>query len=238
VTPDHVAPSAPAAPSGLVAGSGSGSAEGPDGEVADRFRPRPVERTTVVHHGMIWDVVRDRVDLGEAGTVEREYVRHTGAVCVLAVDDEDRVLLLRQYRHPVRHELWEPPAGLLDVAGEDPLLAAQRELAEEADLVATDWAVLLDWFSSPGGMDEALRCYVARGLSEVPEGDRHTREAEEHAMPTRWVPLDDVKDAVLAGRIHNPAAVVSVLAAWAARADGWRTLRPADAPWPEHPRLR
>jgi 8-oxo-dGDP phosphatase len=148
------------------------------------------------------------------------------------------VLLLRQYRHPVRHELWEPPAGLLDVAGEDPLLAAQRELAEEADLVATEWAVLLDWFSSPGGMDEALRCYLARGLTEVPHDERHTREAEEHGMPTRWVPLDEAKDAVLGGRLHNPAAVVSILAAWTSRAGGWATLRPADAPWPQHPRLR
>ena len=209
-----------------------------DADVADVLRPRPVQSTTVSHAGMIWDVVRDRIDLGEAGVVEREYVRHTGAVAVLALDDDDRVLLLRQYRHPVRHELWEPPAGLLDVAGEDPLLAAQRELAEEADLVADEWAVLLDWFSSPGGMDEALRCYLARGLSEVPHDERHTREAEEHGMPTRWVPLDEAKDAVLAGRIHNPAAVVSILAAWTARAGGWATLRPADAPWPEHPRLR
>lgn len=217
---------------------GEGTAVGTDLEVADVLRPRPVGSTTVSHAGMIWDVVRDRVDLGEAGVVEREYVRHTGAVAVLALDDDDRVLLLRQYRHPVRHELWEPPAGLLDVAGEDPLVAARRELAEEADLVAGEWAVLIDWFSSPGGMDEALRCYLARGLSEVPHDERHTREAEEHGMPTRWVPLDEAKDAVLAGRIHNPAAVVGILSAWAARAEGWSTLRPADAPWPQHPRLR
>jgi ADP-ribose pyrophosphatase len=213
------------------------SADGADGVLEDVPRPRPVLAGAIAHHGMIWDVVRDRVDLGEAGVVEREYVRHTGAVCVLALDDDDRVLLLRQYRHPVRHELWEPPAGLLDVAGEDPLLAARRELAEEADLVAAQWAVLLDWFTSPGGMDEALRAYVARGLAPVPDGERHVREAEEHGMPARWVPLDEAKDAVLAGRIHNPAAVVAVLAAWTSRADGWRSLRPADAPWPQHPRL-
>ena len=207
-------------------------------ELADLHRPRPVLGTSVSHHGMIWDVVRDRIDLGEAGVVEREYVRHTGAVAVLAMDDDDRVLLLRQYRHPVRHELWEPPAGLLDVTGEAPLLAAQRELAEEADLVAGEWAVLLDWFSSPGGMDEALRVYLARRLSDVPEGERHVREGEEHGMPTQWVSLDDAKDAVLGGRVHNPAAVVSILAAWAARAGGWTTLRPADAPWTQHPRLQ
>jgi 8-oxo-dGTP pyrophosphatase MutT (NUDIX family) len=204
---------------------------------ADLPRPRPVAATSVSHRGMIWDVVRDRIDLGDGGVVEREYVRHPGAVCVLAVDEADRVLLLRQYRHPVRHELWEPPAGLLDVDGEDPLAAARRELAEEADLVADRWAVLLDWYTSPGGMDEALRCYLARGLHAVPADRRHAREAEELGMPIRWVDLDEAKDAVLSGRIHNPAAVVAILAAWAARAGGWRTLRPADVPWPQHPRL-
>ena len=222
----------------MSARTGTSNTAEPDGLLADLDRPRPVLSSAVSHHGMIWDVVRERVDLGEAGVVEREYVRHTGAVAVLAMDEEDRILLLRQYRHPVRHELWELPAGLLDVRGEPPLDTARRELAEEADLAATEWAVLLDWFSSPGGMDEALRVYLARGLSEVPHHQRHTREAEEHGMPTRWVTLDDAKDAVLAGRVHNPAAVVSILAAWAARADGWRDLRPADAPWPLHPRTR
>nr|WP_233150105.1 NUDIX hydrolase [Kineosporia sp. A_224] len=219
----------------MTADDGRADVEGP---FADVPGGRPVLGTSVVHHGMIWDVVRDRVDLGEAGVVEREYVRHTGAVGALAIDDEDRILLLRQYRHPVRHELWEPPAGLLDVAGEPPHLTVQRELAEEADLVASDWSVLIDWFSSPGGMDEAIRVYLARGLSPVPEADRHTRTGEEHGMPLRWVPLDEAKDAVLGGRIHNPAAVVSILAAWAARAEGWTTLRPADAPWPQHPGSR
>jgi ADP-ribose pyrophosphatase len=206
-------------------------------ELVDLLRPRPVLASTVSHRGMIWDVVRDQVDLGDAGVVDREYVRHTGAVCVLAMDDAERVLLLRQYRHPVRRELWEPPAGLLDIDGESPLLAARRELAEEADLVAGRWAVLLDWYTSPGGMDEALRCYLARDLSEVPASERHVRDAEELGMPTRWFDLDEAKEAVLTGRIHNPAVVVAVLAAWTARADGWRSLRPADAPWPEHPRL-
>jgi ADP-ribose pyrophosphatase len=153
--------------------------------LTDLLRPRPVVASTVSHHAMIWDVVKEKVDLGEAGVVEREYVRHTGAVCVLALDDADRVLLLRQYRHPVRRELWEPPAGLLDIHGEDPLRTAQRELAEEADLVAGRWAVLLDWYTSPGGMDEALRCYLARDLVEVPAGERHAREAEELGRPRR-----------------------------------------------------
>lgn len=204
----------------------------------DRLAPRPVVASEVVHAGLIWDVVRDTVDLGEAGTVRREYVRHPGAVGVLAIDEQERILLVRQYRHPVGMELWELPAGLLDVPGEPPVGAAQRELAEEVDLVAGRWDVLVDWFNSPGGMDEAIRVFVARDLSPVPDDERHEREHEERDMVAEWVSLDDARDAVLAGRVHNPTAVAGVLAAAAARDAGWSTLRPADAPWPEHKAYR
>jgi 8-oxo-dGDP phosphatase len=207
-------------------------------ELEDQFAPRPVSGQELLHQGMVWNLVRDTVDLGDGGVVRREYLDHPGAVCVLAVDDDERVLLLRQYRHPVGMQLWELPAGLLDVAGEPPLAAAQRELAEEADLVARDWAVLIDWFNSPGGSSEALRCFVARGLSPVPEAERHLRTAEELDMPIEWVSLDDAGAAVLGGRLHNVGAVVGVLAAMASRAAGWTTLRPVDAPWPQHPAYR
>ena len=212
----------------------------PGEQLADRPVQRAVTRSEVVFSGRVWDVVSEDVVLpGEGGgqSVTREFQRHPGAVTVLALDEEERVLFLRQYRHPVRHELWELPAGLLDVAGEDPLAAAQRELAEEADLRAGSWAVLADWFNSPGGSDEALRVYVARDLAPVPQEERHVREDEEADMLLLRVPLEEARDAVLAGRVHNPGAVVGVLAAVAARAQGWSTLRPADAPWPEHPRL-
>lgn len=209
------------------------------GPLRDLFAPRAVISRETVYSGAVWDIVRDTVDLGpHAGVVRREYVRHCGAVAVLALDDADRVLFVRQYRHPVRMELWELPAGLLDVDGESPLEAARRELAEEADLRAERWEVLIDWFNSPGGMSEALRLYLARDVSEVPEQERYLREAEEHGMPTRWVPLDQARDDVLAGRVHNPGTIVGVLAAHAARALDWSTLRPADAPWPEHPASR
>lgn len=208
------------------------------GPLQDLFAPRKVTDSETVYSGLMWDIVRDTVDLGEAGTVRREYVRHTGAVGVLALDDDDRVLLIRQYRHPVGMELWELPAGLLDVDGEPPLLAARRELAEEGDVRAERWDVLIDWFNSPGGMTEALRLYLARGISPVPEDELHVREDEEYGMPIRWVPLDQARDDVLAGRLHNPGLVVGVLAAHAAREAGWSTLRPAEAPWPEHPKLR
>jgi len=201
--------------------------------IADEPATLQVRSSRTVHHGMVWDVRRDAVDLGDGQTVTREVVDHTGAVGVVVLDAEDRVLLLRQYRHPVRSYLWEPPAGLLDVAGEDPQVAAARELAEEADLVADEWHVLVDFYNSPGGSTEAFRCYLARGLHEVPESERHQREYEERDMARAWVDLSEARELVLAGRLHNPTTVCGVLAAAAARDAGWATLRPADAPWPE-----
>ncbi len=202
------------------------------GPLEDAVAPRPVTHSETVFTGAVWDVLRETVDLGDAGVVRREKVAHTGAVAVLALDDDDRVLLVHQYRHPVRSTLWELPAGLLDVAGEDPLVAAQRELAEEADARAGRWDLLVDLWNSPGGSDEFLRIYLARDVTEVPEGERHTREHEEADMTSRWVPLDEARDAVLAGRVRNPGAVAGVLAAWASRAGGWSSLRDAHEPLP------
>ena len=216
----------------------SDAAAGDGEELTDVFAPRRVRSSEAAFEGLIWEVRRDRVELPGERLVTREYVHHPGAVTVLALDADERVLMIRQYRHPVRMELWELPAGLLDVDGEDPLDAAKRELAEEADLRAGRWDLLVDWFNSPGGMDEALRLFLARGVEPVPEADRHLRTAEEADMPTRWVPLDEARDAVLGGRVHNSGTVVGVLAACAARDLGWSTLRPADAPWPVHPRMR
>jgi ADP-ribose pyrophosphatase len=205
----------------------------PQPTVGDERADLSVRSSTTVHHGMVWDVRRDEVDLGDGQTVTREVIDHTGAVGAIVLDEDDRVLLLRQYRHPVRAYLWEPPAGLLDVAGEDPLRAVQRELAEEADLTADEWHVLVDFYNSPGGSTESFRCYLARGLHAVPEESRHAREGEERAMVPAWVDLGAARDLVLAGRLHNPATVTGILAATAARDAGWASLRPADAPWPE-----
>ena len=205
------------------------------GPLADEFDPRPVRHTEVVVQGRVWDVVRDEVDLGDAGRHVREYVRHPGAVAVLALDEQGRVCLIQQYRHPVRTRDWEAPAGLLDVEGEPPWEAATRELQEEADLVAGRLDVLLDLRPSPGGLDEAIRVYLARDVTQVADDDRHVREAEEHGMPVRWVALDDAVTAVLEGRVQNGVLAASVLAAHVARQRDWSTLRPHDAPWPQGP---
>jgi ADP-ribose pyrophosphatase len=165
----------------------------------------------------------------------RETVAHPGAAVVVALDEQERVVLIRQYRHPVRDYLWELPAGLLDVQGEAAHRSAARELAEEAGLIARRWDTLLDLRSSPGFSDEAVRVYLARDLSDVAAADRYVGEHEESDLTIRRVDLDEAARWVLAGRIENAAAAAGVLAALAARAAGYSGLRAVDAPWPAKP---
>jgi 8-oxo-dGTP pyrophosphatase MutT (NUDIX family) len=208
-------------------------------QVSDAPSPRRLLSTEKVYEGRIWDVVSDSFQLSETGeSLTRDYIDHPGAVAVLPMNDAGEVLLIRQYRHPVGMDLWEIPAGLLDVEGEDFVVGAARELAEEADLAAAQWNVLADFFNSPGSSSEAIRIYLARGLTEVPQHERHERTDEEAEIEFHWIAVDDAVAAVLAGRLHNPSAVVGILAAAAARADGFSGLRPADAPWPAHPSQR
>lgn len=194
----------------------------------DEPASRPVAQRTLIHHGKVFDVVADRVDLGGQAPVVREYTTHPGAVAVIALDDEDRVLLLSQYRHPVRRELWEPPAGLLDVPGEPEVLAARRELAEEADLAAARWWRLTSFFTSAGASDEHITVFLARDFTPVPDGSRYERQDEEAGMVPVWVPLDEAVAGVLDGSLECPTTVVGVLAAAAARARAWATLTPVD----------
>ena len=178
------------------------------------------------------DVRSDVVELPDGSTATRDVVVHPGAVGVIALDDRDRVLLVQQYRHTVRQLLWEPPAGLLDEPGEDPLVAAQRELFEEAHHRADRWDVLVDAFTSPGMTDESIRIYLARDVHTADE-PRYEATDEERDMPVRWVPLDEAIAAVLVGRLHNPMAVMGLLATAHARDAGFTGLRPADAAWPQ-----
>lgn len=177
----------------------------------------------------------DDVVMPDGSVVRRDYQVHPGSVAVLALDAEDRVLLIKQYRHPVRQKLWEIPAGLLDIPGENPLHAAQRELYEEAHVKAGDWRVLTDVYTTPGGCDEAVRVFLARDLSEA-EGERFEVEDEEADMEHARVPVDALVRRVLAGEVHNNCLVVGVLSLVAARGgDGLDALRPAEAPWPARP---
>lgn len=184
--------------------------------------------TELLVRGHVWDVRRDRFEFG-GSVLERDYLDHPGAVGVLALNDHGQVLLIQQYRHPIVHRDWEIPAGLMDVPGESGLKSAQRELAEEADLRADRWDLLLDLFLSPGGTSEAMRVFLARDLHSVAHS--YVRDAEEAELVPRWVSLDTVVDAALSGQIRNAVTVSAVLAAQAARDRGWQTLRDPELPW-------
>jgi 8-oxo-dGTP pyrophosphatase MutT (NUDIX family) len=175
------------------------------------FNPKVIS-TDLDFTGRVWDVRRDVFDYN-GHELTRDYVDHPGAVAVLVLDDDGRVLLIQQYRHPIRSRDWEIPAGLLDVSGEEPLAAAKRELAEEVDLEAADWSPLVTFYSSPGGSNELIRVYLARGISAT-DGvfDRAEEEAD---ILIRWVPLDEVVAGVLGGTLRNSIVAIAVLAAHA-----------------------
>ena len=206
------------------------------GEVADAPAERRSLSRTSQFDGRIWSVVSEDVDF-DGVVARRDMLIHPGAVAVIALDGQDRVLLIRQYRHPVAQMLFEPPAGLMDSPEESGWATAQRELAEEAGYSAAEWHVLLDVYLSPGGMSEAIRVFLARDLTEMPEGRQHTGEAEEAHLPRAWVDLDEARGLVLTGRIGSPSAVAGILAAWVAREMGWNTLRAPDSPWEARDRL-
>ncbi|MGY1501917.1 NUDIX domain-containing protein [Streptomyces sp. QTS52] len=194
-----------------------------------------IRATEIPFVGNKTSVRTDEVVMPDGSVVGRDYQVHPGSVGVLALDAEGRVLLIRQYRHPVRQRMWEIPAGLLDVPGENPLHAAQRELYEEAHVKAEDWRVLTDVYPTAGGCDEAVRIFLARNLSEA-DGQRFAVEDEEADMEHARVPVDELVRGVLAGELHNNCLVVGVLSLVAAeRGDGLDALRPAEAPWPARP---
>ncbi len=199
--------------------------------ISDLAGSWPVTDSTVLAAGQIVTLRRDSVRLPDGSLVGREVVEHPGAVAVVAIDDQDRVLMIRQYRHPAGATLWELPAGLRDIAGEPLLATAQRELLEEAGCKAADWRLLADYLSSPGISTERLRIFLARDLTIVPDAEReYVPEHEEAYLMVAWVPLADAVRGTLAGELHNGVAIVGILSAYVARGEDFRTLRQAGEP--------
>lgn len=192
----------------------------------------PVEESSELYAGRVMALRSDRVVMPGGRVATREIVEHPGAVAVAALDADDRLVMIHQYRHAVRRRLWELPAGLLDVSGEDPLEAAKRELAEEAGITADEWSVLLDVVPSPGFSDESIRVYLARGVTDV--GRPELGDDEEADLTVRWVSLPVAVRMVLAGTIVNATTVSAVLAAHVL-AGAPQAARPPDAPWPDRP---
>ena len=189
----------------------------------------PVAGTEEHYRNWLVSVRTDNVVMPDSQQAERTVITHIGAVGILALDEHDRVLMIRQYWHPVARELWEIPAGLRDVDGEPLLATAQRELCEETGYQAREWNVLVDTFTSPGFTTERIRIFLARGVARADDSG-YVRRDEEKFLVARWVPLAETVRLALAGKLHNGQTIVGVLAAQAAQADGFATLRAADAP--------
>lgn len=162
----------------------------------------------IVLEAPIIAVRRDQVVMPGGSVHTREVVEHFGAVVAVALNDKDEIYLLHQWRQPAGQRLYEMPAGLLDVADEDPLVAAKRELQEEAGLTADRWTLLNDIFTSPGFAEEAVRIYLAEGLHEV---DRPEPGEEEADMTAAWVPLSEAVDMIMQGKINNALCLAGVL---------------------------
>jgi 8-oxo-dGTP pyrophosphatase MutT (NUDIX family) len=192
-----------------------------------------VKSSEPIFDGAIIKVRRDLVTMPGGREAWRDIVSHPGAVGVVAYDEQGRILLLLQYRHAVGGRLWELPAGLLDEPGEPASSAAKRELSEETGLAAQRWETLVDTYTSPGMSNEAIRIFLARGLSAAATG--YERVDEEAELELKWVALDDAVAQVMAGEITNAMAVAGILAAGHARQSDFSLLRPADAPWPARP---
>ena len=197
--------------------------------ISDRLVSNPIVDRKTVFSGMVWDVRHDAFELnGE--TVERDYIVHPGAVAIIALNHSGELLLIEQYRHAQGKIMWEAPAGLMDLANEDPLATAKRELFEETGYIAQTWHVLLDLANTPGGSSEQIRIYFARDLSLHPDG-RPTGSAEELDMPVHWIPIQDVLESIRRGAVTNPQLVAGTHAALIAMAEPDMALRSEDAPW-------
>lgn len=211
---------------------------GSETALADVFGPaRPISETTLFA-GRKWSVVEQKFVQGHAEEHTSVFERHPGAVCVLAFNADNEVLLVRQYRHPVGSYCWEVPAGLLDVPGEQPVHAAMREFAEEALAQAQEWSLLADWVASPTIVGEPLRAFVAQGVEAAARPEGFVVQGEEREMVRAWVPFDTVLAGVLKGKVANPGLVIAVLSAARQMRKQWRNLREVDAAWPTHRNYR
>jgi 8-oxo-dGDP phosphatase len=191
----------------------------------------PVTQSAELARGRLLQFRRDTVTMPDGTHADRELIEHPGAVAIAALDEADRVLLIRQYRHPAGALLWEIPAGLRDVTGEPLLATAQRELLEETGYRAEQWRVLTDSLTSPGSSTERVRVFLARGLSEVPAAERdYVPEYEEASLQVAWLPLGDAVRGFLTGDLHNGVAAVGILSAYAAITIGFGGLRETGAP--------
>jgi ADP-ribose pyrophosphatase len=182
--------------------------------LADRPESWPVHEVERIWDGAAPFAVR-RDTISVPGRPEERFGRlvleHPGAVMVLAVDDRERALVLHQYRHPALLRFVELPAGLLDKEGEDPEVAARRELQEEGLVLAERWTHMFTTYSSPGLSSERIAYFLATGISPAQDRGGFEPAHEELDMTMEWVPVDDLLDGVREGRITDGPTAQALL---------------------------
>jgi ADP-ribose pyrophosphatase len=164
----------------------------------------------VVYQGPLFRVLHDKLIEPGGKPSERDVIRHNGSVVILAIDSSKSkknpwIVIERQYRHAANQFLWELPAGKLE-AGEDPLLGAQRELAEETGYHAKNWKPLVEYYASPGFLGESMKVFLAEGLQA---GDAHPEDDED--IEFRLVKLSEVLKMIEKGAILDGKTLTSVL---------------------------
>jgi ADP-ribose pyrophosphatase len=174
-------------------------------------------KSEVVFIGKIWNLISRTFNF-QGQVLTREYIKHPGAVAVIAINQQDELLLINQYRAPVNEFLFDVPAGVLDVEGEDKLSAAKRELQEETDYIAQDWELLQEFYTTPGSSSEAITIYLATNI--VKSTEVFERTGEEKHLEGSWVPFAEVLESVVHSRFKSPTLVVGVLALAQRRKNG------------------
>lgn len=159
----------------------------------------------------IFWITQDRAVDPDGFQIDRAIVRHMGSAVMLAADEKQRVLLVRQYRLPARASLWELPAGRLD-EGESPLKAAKRELSEETGYRARNWKKLISFFPSPGFLSERMTIFVATDLTAG-----EPKNMEDERIEMRWFPAREIEDDIRSGKIVDGKTIIGYFA--------WRKLK-------------
>jgi 8-oxo-dGTP pyrophosphatase MutT (NUDIX family) len=154
--------------------------------------------------GRVIEVNVERVELPNGSVAELETIRHPGGAAVVALDTDDRICLLRQFRHAVGGWIWELPAGKIDNR-EPPLDTARRELEEEAGMAAASWRPLGDYLSSPGVFTEVVHLFLATQLTPLP-----ARPEEHEVIEVHWLPFTDVLRMADSGELRDGKSLVGV----------------------------
>jgi 8-oxo-dGTP pyrophosphatase MutT (NUDIX family) len=166
-----------------------------------------IESLKTVFTGRVIQVNVERVRLPNDAVADLEIVHHPGGAAVVALDDEKRVCLLRQYRHAADGWIWELPAGKID-SREPPLETAQRELEEEAGMAADEWRSLGDYLSSPGVFTEVIHLFLATGLKPL-----QVRPEAHEVFEVHWRPLEDVASMARLGELRDGKSIVGIFRA-------------------------